>query len=164
MPDANVFDGDWDLEIPHPAVRARLTRLGKRAGASELGVSVYEVDPGGAVSPYHVQHGNEEMLLVLSGTPQLRTPEGTRTLRTGDLVAFRRGAEGAHRIANAGPQTARVLVFSTMHFPEVAEYPEQGTIVAVRGPRDGLTFPPHSDTDFQEAWLAAMEAEAGGQG
>jgi uncharacterized cupin superfamily protein len=160
--DINIYDVGWDMELPHAAVRLRLKRLGPKAGARELGVSLYEIDPGGAVSPYHVQHGNEELLLVLDGTPQLRTPAGTRTLRAGDLVVFPRGQDGAHRIANAGPELARVLVFSTMNFPEVAEYVDAGTVLAIRGRRDGLTFPAHSDTDFQDAWLSAMEAEASG--
>ena len=55
---------------------------------------------GGAISPYHAHHGNEELLLVVSGTPGLRTPDGVRTLEPGTVVAFPRGAAGAHRVFN----------------------------------------------------------------
>jgi uncharacterized cupin superfamily protein len=40
------------------------------------------------VAPYHIHNGNEGLLLVLSGTPQLRTPDGVRTLEAGAMVAF----------------------------------------------------------------------------
>jgi len=57
---------------------------------------------------------------VLAGTPRLRTPDGVRTLQPGAVVCFPRGERDAHRVSNAGDDRARVLIFSTMNFPEVA--------------------------------------------
>jgi uncharacterized cupin superfamily protein len=164
MPDPNVFEPQWDMELADPPVRGRFMRLGPKTGAKELGASLYEIDPQGAVSPYHVQHGNEELLIVLSGTPRLRTPDGSRDLRAGDVVSFPRGPDGAHRISNHGTEPVRVLVFSTMNFPEIAEHVETGTILAVRGPRDGLTYPKGSERRFEEAWMEAMRVEAEAEG
>ncbi len=45
--------------------------MGARAVAEKLGASVYETAPGGRISPLHVHHGNEEMV-VLAGRPTLR--------------------------------------------------------------------------------------------
>jgi uncharacterized cupin superfamily protein len=78
--DTNIHRPEWDQVLKDPPFRTRAMRLGPRSGASEIGASLYEIDPGGAIAPYHIHHGNEELLLVLSGTPQLRTPDGVRTL------------------------------------------------------------------------------------
>lgn len=119
---------------------------------------MYEVDPGGAVSPYHAHHANEELLLVLSGHPELRTPAGIRRLEAGDLVAFSRGRAGAHRIFNPSDETARVLVFSTMLWPEIAEYPDTGATLAMTGPGEGQVFPAEADEPRAEAVMRAMDA------
>jgi uncharacterized cupin superfamily protein len=156
--DPSIEDPEWDLESAGPPWRGRLMRLGARIGAKEIGVTLYEMDAGGAISPYHVHHGNEEMLIVVSGRPLLRTPTGSRRLEPGAAVAFPRGPEGAHRVSNPGEEPARVLIFSTMHFPEVAEHLDTGTVMAMTGPADGKTFPGASDGSFMELYFKAMEA------
>ena len=117
MSDPNVFEPSWEPGTP-PGLRG--ARVGAAAGATELGATVYELEPGSAISPYHLHHGNEELLVVLSGRPLLRTPDGTRRLEPGAVVAFPRGPDGAHRVANPGDEPARVLLVSTMNLPEIA--------------------------------------------
>jgi len=114
------------------------------------------MDPGGAVSPYHAHHANEELLLVLSGCPVLRTPDGTRRLEAGEVVAFPRGPAGAHRVFNPSDQPAQVLFLSTMHFPEIAEYPDTGATLAMTGPAEGQVFPDQTDEPLAEAVTHAM--------
>ena len=48
------------------------SRVGAALGATRTGLSVYELPPGQAISPYHFEDPNEEWLLVVSGTPMLR--------------------------------------------------------------------------------------------
>ena len=69
-------------------------------GAERSGASLYELPPGQAVCPYHYEHADEEWLLVLSGRPSVRTPEGVEQLDPIDLVFFPVGPEGAHQIRN----------------------------------------------------------------
>ena len=158
MADANVFAPHWDNELPELGQRA--VRLGPRIGSVELGVSLFELDPGGGVSPLHVHHGNEELLLVLSGRATLRTPEGTRELEPGAVVAFRRGPEGAHQIANRGDEPVRLLVFSTMNLPEITELVTTGAMF-VRASHDGprQAFPGGSEHEFLALWRAAFDAD-----
>jgi uncharacterized cupin superfamily protein len=160
--ETNINRPEWDRDIADPPFRSRGMRVAHRAGAQELGATLYEIDPGGAVSPYHAHHGNEELLIVLRGTPQLRTPDGDRTLEAGAVVAFPRGPAGAHRIANAAgaAEPARVLLVSTMRFPEIAEYPDDGTWLAATGPQAGKAFPGGTDVAFMDAVVRAMEADA----
>ena len=44
--------------------------------------------------PYHAHHANEELLIVLDGTLELRTPEGMREVAKGSVVAFPAGLAG----------------------------------------------------------------------
>jgi uncharacterized cupin superfamily protein len=162
---ASIDEPHWDAERPEPH-SLRAARVGAQAGAQAIGATLYELAPGGAVSPYHVHHANEELLIVLAGRPRLRTPEGTTTLETGSVVAFAPGHEGAHRISNAGPEPARVLVCSTMNLPEIAEYPDTGTWLAVTsrsegtGRPEGRAFPAGSDVPIADAIAQAMEEGA----
>jgi uncharacterized cupin superfamily protein len=160
MPDPNLNHPEWDAETPDPPFRRRVMRAAHRAGASEIGASLYELAPGGALSPYHVHHGNEELVIVLDGQPTLRTPAGTRRLEPGAVVAFPRGAAGAHRLTNPSRETVRVLVVSTMNLPDVAEYPEAGTVMAMTGAGARWAFPAEAAEPFRQRVAEAMAAAA----
>jgi uncharacterized cupin superfamily protein len=129
---ANVFEPEWDVELPAPW-RLRLARVGHHAGSERLGASVYEVEPGGVVSPLHTHFANEELVIALDGPVTLRTPDGERVLAPGEVVACPRGPEGAHQIRNRGEETARVLIVSEMNLPEVAEHLDSGKLVVIHG-------------------------------
>jgi len=111
----------------------RERRLGEELGATLWGTSVYELAPGERVCPYHWHFGEEEWLLVLAGTPTLRTPEGERVLRAWDVAAFVRGEAGAHEVRNDSDEPARVAMLSTASDPEVCVYPDSGKVAAFAG-------------------------------
>ncbi|MGA2006409.1 MAG: cupin domain-containing protein [Solirubrobacteraceae bacterium] len=159
MAEVNVFAPQWDSEMSD--VGRRAMRLGPKIGSVELGVSLFEIDPGGAVSPIHIHHGNEELLLVLSGRVQVRAPDGTQELDPGAVVAFPRGPAGAHQIANKSEEPARLLVFSTMNVPEVTELLTTGTMFVSADHGVRRTFPPDSAQEFMALWRAAFEADRG---
>jgi uncharacterized cupin superfamily protein len=117
----------WD-DSDAAGFQAGMARLGTLLGAKESGISVYELPPGQAVCPYHYELGEEEWLLVLSGTPTLRTPAGEERLQPWDLACFRRGPEGAHGIRNETEEMARVLMFSTVVFPTATVYPDSDKV------------------------------------
>jgi uncharacterized cupin superfamily protein len=98
---------------------------------------------------YHLHHANEEMLLVAEGTPTLRTPEGERPLGRGEVVLFRRGAEGAHQVLNRSDSPARFLMISTMIAPEVCEYPDSGKVGIWAGAAAGAAQPPSFHAFFR---------------
>lgn len=138
---------------------ARGVRVGSAAGAIDLGCSLYELDPGGQATPYHAHYANEELLIVLDGVLELRTPEGVRTVAKGAVVAFPAGAGGAHRLRNTSDASARYLLVSTMRFPEVAEQLDTGTVLAMKTPADGWAFPSGSDGDFVTLTMDAIKAD-----
>ncbi len=135
----NLFDPDWDAERDEPPFRWRRARLGRQAGAQDLGASLFEIPPGAATFPLHAHFSNEEMLLVLAGRPTLTSADGSsRELSTGEVVACPAGRSGAHRLDNNGDEPARVLIVSTMKAPEINEMLEDGTYW-VRDYAPGLT-------------------------
>ncbi len=67
---------------------------------SLTGFGVYELEPGEATWPYHFELNEEEWLIVVAGEVTLRTPDGERILRVGDVVCFPAGAAGAHAMRN----------------------------------------------------------------
>ena len=121
---ANVFRPEWTWERDREGYRGRAVRIGDAIGAAAIGAAVYELDDGQRSWPYHYHHGVEEWLLVLDGEPTVRTPDGERTLRRGDLVCFGSGAEGAHAVTGPG----RVLIFSSVADTSVAVYPDSDKI------------------------------------
>jgi len=155
--DANMFAPEWDVEMPD--LGRRVMRLGGRVGSSELGASLFEIDPGGAVSPMHIHHANAELLFVLSGRPRLDTREGSRELEPGAVVAFPRGLAGAHRIANDGPAAARVIVVSTMNKPEVTELVSTGTLMVSASGDTRKVFAADSAQDFLSLWREAFDVD-----
>jgi uncharacterized cupin superfamily protein len=102
---ANVFTVECQLGMEHDGFRIRETQIGPQLGAELIGGSVYEIDPGKKLWPYHLHHANEEWLVVLRGRPTLRTPKGERELSEGDVACFPRRrwcASGAERDRGAG--------------------------------------------------------------
>jgi uncharacterized cupin superfamily protein len=122
------------LELDHSSERDgyrwQSSRVGHAIGAAQIGGSVYRLDEGERSFPYHFHHGMEEWLIVLDGTPSVRTPEGERELRAGDTLCFPVGPDGGHQVR--GPGT--VLILSAQRSPETIEYPDSGK-VGVAPPR-----------------------------
>jgi uncharacterized cupin superfamily protein len=119
----NSAETEVDPEDP-PPYACGANRFGKQIGASTLGGTIYDLYPGTSVCPYHFEYGDEEWLIVLTGNPIVRHPEGEERLDPGDVVCFPRGPEGAHKVTNPGERPARVLMFSTVNEPSVAVYPD----------------------------------------
>jgi uncharacterized cupin superfamily protein len=123
---ANIFEPEWDAERDAEPFRWKRARLGRQSGARDLGASLFEVPPGAATFPLHAHFANEELLVVLSGRPTLRTRDGERELEPGEVVAFPAGLEGAHRLENRSDEPVRLLIVSTMRAPEINAMLEDG--------------------------------------
>ena len=146
----NIADPDFTFDDADPeGFRAGMFRFGPRLGADRTGTSVYELPPGQALCPYHYEHGEEEWLLVLSGRPSLRTPEGTSELEPFDVVFFPLGPEGAHQVRNDSAEPARVLMWSTVVVPTVSVYPDSGKVgVWTAGKADDGLFERSSAVEY----------------
>jgi uncharacterized cupin superfamily protein len=110
--------------------RFAMRGVANELGAERTGLSVYEVEPGQATWPYHFELNEEEWLLVIAGELTLRTPEGERGLRAGDVACFVPGVDGAHAVRNDGRETARFAMPSSVApHGGGCVYPDAGTFV-----------------------------------
>ena len=127
----NLFSGETDTGpdgTEPPGYLAHAVRLGPKLGASRLGMSIYDLPPGEAICPYHFEWTDEEWLIVVSGTPTLRTRDGETVLRPGDVTCFPAGPMGAHSVGNRSAEPVRVAMISTKNEFGIAEYPDSDKV------------------------------------
>ena len=73
--------------------------------------------------------GNDELLVVVSGTPTLRAPDGERELQPGDCILFPSGPDGAHKLTNRSDDVVRVLLVSNFALPRAAVQVDSGKMM-----------------------------------
>jgi uncharacterized cupin superfamily protein len=139
----NIYAPEYDVDRDEPPYVWQRARLGRAAGSTRLGASLFRVPPGGTTFPLHAHLHNEELLIVLDGTPTLRTPDGERVLERGAVVAFPAGLSGAHELRNASSDDVSLLIISTMLAPEVNVFPDTNELW-VRDYIPGTDAPPNA--------------------
>jgi uncharacterized cupin superfamily protein len=133
----NLNQPEFDELREHPGFNCRRARIGRQLGSRKVGASLWELPAGQAAYPYHWHVAEEELLVVLEGTPSLRTPDGWRELGEGDVLSFPCGEEGAHQIVNRGQSSIRFLAVSNQQ-PDIIVRPDSQTIGAFeRRPEGG---------------------------
>ena len=133
----NLNSPEFDDSRDQPGFTARRAKLGFQGGAVKTGLSYWEVDPGEAAYPYHAHLTEEEIIVVLTGRPSLRTPEGWRELEEGEVVVFPTGERGAHQMVNRTDTTVRFLAFSNSGDPEIVIQLDADKIGAFERPANG---------------------------
>ncbi len=139
-----------DDDHPDPdAPRSGMFRFGRMLGAQQTGASLYEIVPGDTLCPYHYEYGEEEWLLVLSGRPSVRDPDGTHELEPLDMIFFERGPGGAHQVRNDSAEPVRVLMWSTVVVPTATVYPDSDKVGIWTGnEQDDLIVERSSGVDY----------------
>ena len=141
---------EYDAEDPE-GFRAGMKRFRHVLGAGATGISIYELPPGQAICPYHYEYAEEEWLIVLEGTPTLRTPSGTSQLSAWDVCFFPTGPSGAHGVRNETDSVARVMMFSDVKWPAATVYPDSdkvGIHIAEPNRADGGYFRRADNVDY----------------
>ncbi|WP_152967531.1 cupin domain-containing protein [Pannonibacter phragmitetus] len=117
---------------------ARKAAVAAPLGATRLGARYVEIPPGKKGWPYHCHLANDEMFVILSGSGILRYGEEEFPLAAGDVaVCPAGGTETAHQLI-AGPDEAlRYLAISSMHDPDIVEYPDSGKMAVYAGAAPG---------------------------
>lgn len=128
MGDANVWNDDWGEQAEDWSGGDGLAKRLVPSGP-QLGATLYELGRGNFMI-FHFHHASEELLVVLKGSPTLRTPEGERRLDEGAVVHFPLGPDGAHEIRNDTDEPVRYVVAGIRVSPEVVEYPDLGQLTA----------------------------------
>ena len=134
----NIERPEFDEPRERDGFRALRAGIGQQLGTERIGISQWVLPPGEAAYPYHFHLTEEELIVVIEGTPTLRTPEGTRELERGEVVHFPRGEAGAHQLVNATDATAAFLSISTKGEPDIVLYPDAGKLGAAERRPGGL--------------------------
>jgi uncharacterized cupin superfamily protein len=156
MKPVNVFtvETKTDPEDP-PGYQAAAVKLAPLIGAERIGGSVYDLEPGESVCPYHFEFGSEEWLLVLLGRPTLRRAGGDGELEDelvpGDTVCFPPGPSGAHKVTNTSEDPVRILMLSTMPEVDISYYPDSEKFgVWPSGGVEGFLVRRESEVDYYD--------------
>ena len=113
-------------------------------------VRVFEIPPGKSAYPYHYHLKNEETFFIIKGEGILRTPEGERPVRPGDLIFFPAGEDGAHKLTNTSEREMLMyLDFDIVHDLDVALYPDSGKI-GIWGMDTNKIYRIGDDVDYYE--------------
>ncbi len=112
-------------------------RLAAASGGRELGASLYRLPAGRTSFPLHFHHGNEEAIFVMSGVGTLRLGDAEQEVRAGAWISLPRGAEHAHQLTADKGEEVVYLCVSTMHSPDITEYPDSGKLGLFAGSAPG---------------------------
>jgi len=127
----NLFDELAYANSPDDPVpfTAKWADPGRLIGAEKLGYGATRLAKGEVFCPYHWHTREEELFVVMRGTPTLRTPRGTFALRAGDCVAFSTSAAGAHTLSNDADEEALVLLVANTDPGDTCYYPDSRKFV-----------------------------------
>jgi uncharacterized cupin superfamily protein len=132
----NILSDALDVDHDREGYVWRAARVGEKLGGEKIGATLYELADGEQTFPYHFHHGVEEWAYVVAGAPTVRTPDGERTLRPGDVVCFPSGAAGAHSVRGPG----RLLILSANARPSISVYPDSDKLGTRGDAADALNF------------------------
>lgn len=115
----------------------------EEADTGKCAANFVEVEPGQFAYGYHYHEVNEEVFYIIRGHAVVRTPEGEKSLKEGDIIAFPANPEGAHVIRN-GSATEKLVYLDvgTRLMPEVVHFPDTNT---------GMVCSPSGVYHFQES-------------
>jgi uncharacterized cupin superfamily protein/glyoxylase-like metal-dependent hydrolase (beta-lactamase superfamily II) len=126
----NVDELDFvDFHDGHAPFGDETAEVGRLLGAEHLGYAVARLRRGDHYCPYHWHTAEEELFVVMAGSPTLRTPRGTFVLRAGDMIAFPANARGAHRIWNDADEEAHVLMIANYDRDDICYYPDSRKVM-----------------------------------
>jgi uncharacterized cupin superfamily protein len=113
---------------PPPFAQAMEKRLYRRlapvAGIDDFGASHVVLQPGGISSQRHWHEGEDELVVMLSGTAVMVEEGGETVLRPGDVAAFPKGVPNGHHLVNRSSEDCVFIaigrpVVTDCHYPDI---------------------------------------------
>jgi uncharacterized cupin superfamily protein len=113
---------------PPPFAQAMEKRLYRRlapaARIEDFGASHVVLRTGGISSQRHWHEGEDELVVMLSGTAVLVEEGGETVLRPGDVAAFPKGVPDGHHLVNRSSENCVFIaigrpVVTDCHYPDI---------------------------------------------
>jgi uncharacterized cupin superfamily protein len=137
-------------------------RLGQLADSKRLIFDFRALDPGKFSFPYHFHRNAEELFFIVAGRCSLRTPEGIRPVKAGDLIYFESSPEGAHQLYNDSEEPCVYLDVRTFDGMDVTEYPDSDKVALLPGlevfKMDSRVDYFEGETETKKIWDAVASA------
>lgn len=115
-------------KIEHYRLFSATPRLSTLVNAKNLVFDMRLLNPGQFSFPYHFHRNAEELMMIISGSMTMRTPEGFEVMTKGDIVFIEMGETGAHQFFNHTNEPCVYLDIRTLLGVDVVEYPDSGKI------------------------------------
>jgi uncharacterized cupin superfamily protein len=103
-------------------------RLAAVAKSKNLIFDLRLLNPGQFSFPYHFHRNAEELMMVISGSMTIRTPDSLEIVSKGDIVFIEMGETGAHQFFNHTAEPCTYLDIRTLLGMDVVEYPDSDKI------------------------------------
>jgi len=103
-------------------------RLATVVNSKNLIFDLRLLNPGQYSFPYHFHRNSEELMMVISGTMTLRSPNGFEVVTKGDIVFIEMGETGAHQFFNHSNEPCTYLDIRTLIGIDIVEYPDSDKI------------------------------------
>ena len=116
-------------------------------GLTQFGAFVETLPPGSASSDRHWHEGEDEFLLVLSGTPTVIEEDGPHDLAPGDAACWPAGVANGHHVLNRSDADCTYLVVGTraasdrVHYSDIDKLYTRRDGQVTRTRRDGSPLP-----------------------
>lgn len=109
-------------------IQTVIPRLSKTVDSKHLVFDLRLLNPGQHSFPYHFHRNAEELIILLSGSMTMRSPDEFKIINQGEIVFFEMGETGAHQFYNHDTIPCTYLDIKTNVGIDVCEYPDSGKI------------------------------------
>lgn len=118
---------------------------------NQCSAAIYQIPPLKANYPYHYHLRNEEVFYIISGSGILETPNGNKTISTGDIIVCPASEKSAHKIINSS-QTEMLIYFEcdTVHSPDLVCYPNSDKIGIMVEGKPGTFYKNNTNVSYFE--------------
>ena len=128
---ADVVQGRWYRKLMGPT------------GITDFGASHVTLKPGAWSSQRHWHEGEDELVVILSGTAMLVDDNGATPMGPGDIAVFRKNDGNGHVLKNESDADCVLLAvgklaLSACHYPDIDMHLFAGTGKQTR--KDGTAF------------------------
>ena len=87
-------------------------RIAPLAGLTEMGASHVTLEPGAWSSQRHWHHEEDELVVMISGTAVLVEDDGETEVKSGDVLAWRKGDTNGHHLINRSSEPCSFVAIS----------------------------------------------------